>query len=207
MDSVKLRNTSRCDEPLNPSYHSPILMSVDCSQSYVVLDENDNNNNSVPIAWQKVNDHNVCCYQQEQQRYLNGLSFPPVLNYVNPACEDISPNAQIDLLCEDLINCCIVSDRVFPRVSKKNVRPKWSADVKPYKDDCVLWHKLWIDAGSPNSGVIYDVKKHTKRQYMYAIRRNKRRIDVNRKERMAIAISNDNVVTKAISQSIWVNSG
>ena len=187
--SQSVTNISRCDEPLNPSNHSPLLMSVTCSQLYVVLDENQNSGLSVPIAWHKVNNNNVLCYQQEQQRYIQRLCLPCVLECVDPDCKNIEHNKQIDELCESLINCCIVSDVCLPRVSKKHVRPKWSADVKPFKDDCVFWHRIWTDAGCPKNGVIYDIKKHTKRQYMYANRRNKRRIDVNRKEKMAIAIS------------------
>jgi hypothetical protein len=91
-----------------------------------------------------------------------------------------------------MLNCCLRSDKSFPRVSKKHVRPCWSSDVKPYKDDCVFWHKIWVEAGSPKYGALYDVKKHTKRQYMYANRRNKRRVDQLRKEKMAEAIANNN---------------
>lgn len=189
--SQSVTNISKCDEPLNPSNHSPLLMSLTCSQSYVVLDESENDF-SIPIAWHKVNDLNVLCYQQEQQRYLKGLCLPPVLHCVDPDCKNIEHKRQIDMFCEDLINCCIVASETLPRVSKCHARPKWSADVKPYKDDCIFWHKLWVEAGSPKAGVLYDIKKHTKRQYMYANRRNKRRIDANRKEKMAVSISSNN---------------
>jgi hypothetical protein len=105
-------------------------------------------------------------------------------------CDSNEHKHEIDMWCHDIIECCLMSDHEFPRVKmRKQCRPAWTSDVKPFRDDCMFWHKLWLESGSPRYGVLYDVKKYTKKQYMYANRRNKRKEEVLRKERMANAIA------------------
>ena len=112
----------------------------------------------------------------------------------NVMCTRDDHREQIDAWCHNLIQSCLKADDVFPRINaSKSCRSGWTSEVKPYRDDCIFWYKLWMDAGCPRNGVLYDVMKFTKKQYMYANRRNKRKQDVIRKERMATAIANDNM--------------
>ena len=181
-----------CKEPLNPSYHLPVCMTMLCRTDRATLDDLSNGNNHVPIAWHKVCDDDLYEYQEKQQQFIGSMINYDVSRCVDVTCEHIDHRNQLDLWCRDLIKCCLLSDFVLPRVkAKKCKRPNWNADVKPYREDCVFWHKLWINAGCPKNGVLYDVKKYTKRQYMYANRRNKRREDILRKERMAECIASN----------------
>ena len=38
-----------------------------------------------------------------------------------------------------------------------------------------FWHKVWLEAGSPSSGVLFHIKRRAKSRYKYAVRRLKRR--------------------------------
>ena len=180
-----------CREPLNPSYHLPVIVTLACDTERLQMDEVPSNNH-VPIAWYKVSNEDVELYHVKQNNFVANMRV-----YDAAACHDSTCNGQdhrnqLDLWCRDLIKCCLISDCKLPRIkARKSKRPRWNVDVKPYKDDCEFWHKLWSDAGYPRQGVLYDVKKYTKRQYMYANRRNKRKEDILRKERMADCIANN----------------
>ena len=185
------RSVTRCEHALNPSKHLPVLIKISFPQ---VLDtneshENDDNGDVMPISWCKVTDEHVRKYQHAQHRFLCQLKKFEVINCDDVLCECEAHKQQIDGLCAALIECCLKSDHVFPRVKKKQCRPNWCEDVKPYRDDAIWWHNLWVQHGRPPMGIVFDNMKESKRQYAYANRRNKRRENIKRKERMAVAIS------------------
>ena len=190
--SNSVQKVFKCDEPLNPSYHLPLNMDMNI-QFYRSHDDEFIKQSHLPISWPKVSDIDIAYYQNRQRLYLNDMRRFDVVDCNDVSCNNNDHKQQIDMWCRGLINCCLESDCNFPRVKsqKKAVRPNWKCDVKPYREDCLFWHKLWQDAGCPAAGVLYDIKKHTKKQYMYANRRNKRKMDILRKEKMAEAIANN----------------
>ena len=44
----------------------------------------------------------------------------------------------------------------------------WNDHVQQHKNSAVFWNKLWNDAGCP-SGILFDLRQHTKRQYKYIL--------------------------------------
>ncbi len=81
---------------------------------------------------------------------------------------------QIDDWCAKLIDCCLKADDVLPRIRRqKRNRPNWREEVKPYKDDIIWWHNLWVQYGKQSEGIIFDNMREAKRQLAYANRRNK----------------------------------
>ena len=180
-----------CNEPLNPSYHLPVILTLSCHTERLELDEV-TNDQYVPIAWHKVNNEEIAEYHVKQRQFIGDMQFYDVSDCDDVTCNCQDHRDQLDMWCRDLIKCCLKSDSVLPRVrAKKARRPNWSIDVKPFREDCVFWHNLWVEAGCPRNGMLYDVKKYTKRQYMYANRRNKRKEDILRKERMAECIASN----------------
>ncbi len=96
---------------------------------------------------------------------------------------------QIDSWYEQLVHCCLNADKFLPCVKmKKSNKPYWRKEVQPYKIDSIQWHNLWRECGEPRDGVIYQSKTEAHRQYMYATRRYKQKIDQLRKEKMTGAI-------------------
>lgn len=187
-------SASVCDEPLNPSYHMPVLLNINITPDRINLCDGNANRKNV-VAWHKINEFHINAYHDGQEQFLSHIDYFNVAYCNDTLCKNASHRHQIDVWCDELVKCCLISDNVFPNVNNngKSCRPGWSCEVKPYRDDCVFWHRIWKDAGCPRNGVVYDVMKLTKKQYVYANRRNKRKQDVVRKEKMATAIANDNM--------------
>ena len=152
-----------CYESLNPSKHSPVVLNIKYTPDRVNLVDGDNTHRS-SVAWYKVKDHHINSYQMCQDQYLAEMNKFDVIYCSDTKCVDEEHRRQIDHWCDDLVQCCLSSERVLPSVNAvRQCRPGWSSEVKPYRDDCMFWHKLWIEAGSPRTGVLYDVMKYTKK--------------------------------------------
>ena len=47
-------------------------------------------------------------------------------------------------------------------------------EIEPFRKVCPSAHKIWVKAGRPTEGQIYDAKVTTQNQYRYAVRHTKR---------------------------------
>ena len=74
----------------------------------------------------------------------------------------------------------------FPNVVE-NCLAGWSEEVKPIREKSLLWSKIWHEAGCPSTGVLFQLKKHAKARYKYAVRRLRRKQDQLRSRKMAEA--------------------
>ena len=183
---------SVCKDACNPSNHQPIVLELELVPRRIVVEEGVHVQKD-RIAWHKVNERDTAEYHRKQEQLLSIMRKYDVIKCRNVKCQNVNHKSEIDSWCHDLVECCLKADVNMPRVKNKTkCRSGWNNEVKPYREDCIFWHKLWLDAGQPSNGVLYDVKKYTKKQYMYANCRNKRRQDICRKEKMANAISKDN---------------
>ncbi len=64
---------------------------------------------------------------------------------------------QIDDWCAKLIDCCLKADDVLPHIRRqKRNHPNWREEVKPYKDDSIWRHNLWVQYGKQSEGIIYN---------------------------------------------------
>ena len=162
----------RCNIPLNPSKHMPVLLELDVKIMHknIIVDSTDDREK--PIAWHKICDADVDRYKKAQDWILKGLDTYEVTKCKDVKCTDEEHRKQIDDLCEQLVECCLVSDRFLPRVKlKKSNKPYWREEVQPYKTDSIWWHNLWKQCGEPRDGVIHESKTEAHRQYRYATRR------------------------------------
>ena len=57
---------------------------------------------------------------------------------------------------------------------KKQVIPAWKEHVGPYLNESNFWYKVWLSAGKPNSGSIFENMKSSKKQFKFADRRLKK---------------------------------
>ena len=48
--------------------------------------------------------------------------------------------------------------------------PGWREDVEPQRQDSLFWHNIWLSAGKPNKGVMFEIMKRTRDIYHYAVR-------------------------------------
>ena len=179
----------RCDDHDNPSNHIPLYMELQLDTKLPSITVTNDCKDSKPIAWQRVNEHDVKCYQQKQDILLSSVPVPAVAHCCDVSCSKSDHRQEIDQWFQDLIDCCVQADDLLPRIKhKKSNKPYWKSEVKPYKDDSLWWHNIWLLCGSPKNGPIYENKTISKRQYLYAVRRYKRQEEQLRKTKMAEAI-------------------
>ena len=166
---------------------------IELSIDYSGTEEANKGTNNAPIAWHKVTEDKNPKYQTRLDEYLDShLSIPDVANCDYVTCNSHVHKQQLDQWCGHLIDCCLNSDVCLPRVKlKPQNRPRWREDVQPYKTECIWWHNLWVQQDHPKQGLVYDRMREAKRQYLYANRRNKRKEDQLREERMAEDICNN----------------
>ena len=103
-------------------------------------------------------------------------------------------------MCDQLVKCLKdAADCSIPckGPGKQPCIAGWSQFVKPELQASQRWHKLWLDAGSPSAGVLFQLKKHCHRRYKYAVRRVRRRQEHIRCEKLAEALLQDS------NRSVW----
>ena len=57
------------------------------------------------------------------------------------------------------------------------------------KSKANFWHNIWREAGSPTTGVLFQIKKSSKSRYKYEVRRLKRRKEHIRRMKIAEALT------------------
>ena len=70
-----------------------------------------------------------------------------------------------------------------------HVTPGWNDFAKDLKYKANFWHRVWLEAGSPSSGVLTQIKKKAKYHFKYEVRRLKRREQYIRREKLTSAFS------------------
>ena len=180
------------DQGCNPSNHKPVIIDLDVEISQTVTNiRPQGSSRNTSVAWHKVaaNDNFVKQYQHELDNKLLHLPYRQVSTCQDQLCSDESHREQIDLWCEDLIEICLSSEHVLPQ-TKHFTRTKagWNHYVRPYKDECNFWYISWKTAGKPRNGPLYELMREAKRQYMYAVRRIKRKQDTLQMEKLSQCI-------------------
>ena len=57
---------------------------------------------------------------------------------------------------------------------KRENLPGWKENVAPAKEAALFWHSIWLSAGHPQSGDLYQIMCQSRNQFHYAVRRAKR---------------------------------
>jgi len=80
---------------------------------------------------------------------------------VDSMCNIESHTHDIDILCSDIFKCCLAAGRTHipSRKTRAKLVPGWIDYVKPVKERSLFWHWMWLEAGKPNTGYIYDIMK------------------------------------------------
>ena len=183
-----VRNTYPIDCALNLSNHRPVLMSLDIAVSVTKYSAGAVNDCTRLIAWQCIDQchPSVATYKQHLDMLLNSSTNYGVKQCKDFLCVNLDHKMQIDKLCNFLIDCCLKADQAFPRKKRgQRVIPGWTEHVKDYRDECLLWFDIWKCHGKPADGLVFESMKESKRQYIYAVRRTKRKETAIRNQRMA----------------------
>ena len=170
----------------NPSWHRPVCLDVS-----VPIVSNEPHDDSQQMhsctAWNKVTEEMYQMYQETMIRYLHNVNIPvEALQCRDPMCQIDSHRSQLNEYCNQLIECCVKSgEECFPVVKcSKRQKPYWKDNVKPERDKCLFWGKIWKECEQPRVGVVADVYRKSKRDYHYACRSIRKHEKQLRKARM-----------------------
>ena len=99
----------------------------------------------------------------------------------------------LDDICSQLFQCISnAADLCFPKVTSRTRRqriPGWNGAAHSLRETASFWHRLWSQCGHPTSGVLFQIKKRSKKRYKYEIRRLKRRREHIIREKISVTLS------------------
>lgn len=176
----------------NFSDHLPLYFSLDLSVTTTPLESTPPSGCSgLKVDWPKVTAEDI-------DRYCNSLSasFPSI----SPQMVDCTdPNCQvhledIDSTCEQILSCLSSSACLcFPKKCRRTKTvPGWNDHARPLRSAAVFWNNVWKEAGCPSSGVLSQIRKHTKRRYKYAVRRLMRNRNNVIRQKLGAALAESN---------------
>ena len=183
----------------NLSDHNPLAFSLDLS--CVTVSGPCAAPKPTSCAWYKATQEHISQYQNAVLQSLATLSSEltdEVVFCCNPSCT--IHQQCLEQICHQLVQCLkVAADSTIP-CRGQGRRPRvagWSQFVKSELVASQWWYKLWIEAGSPAAGVLFQLKKLAHRRYKYAVRRVRRREEYAKRVRLAEALLNDP------SRSFW----
>ena len=195
----------------NRSNHSPIMLKIRIPDM-----QRKESINSVVIAkpnWRKAEQEDIDEYTVVLNEKLSDLSLPQSFHCKDVTCkipyhsEDRDSHA-IDILTkiiEASFECIPVTKSWSKNDKSKQQRlPGWKENVLPFKKDSLFWHSIWLSMGKPNSGGAFDVMRHTRNKYHYAVRRAKK--EANRLKSVALgeaAASGNLALFKEMKQHLY----
>ena len=165
----------------SPSIHSdhfPLFFNIDITCTIIPHIQSHSVHRKPHILWSKAS-------LADTDRYCHMVSStipelpPEVFTCVVPNCTE-----HIDTLDSyakkfvfSLLDCackCIPHSKTSSRTLVG-----WNdTSCNRLKQTANFWHKIWEDAGDPSSGVLFQIKRHTKTRYKYEVRHLKRRQNV-----------------------------
>ena len=177
----------------NTSGHRPIFMKLKCPVDSLTSPQNVDSNNfshGRPM-WNKATDYNINSYVGNLHNMLSDIDIPvDAINCNNVHCSCVGHIMDMDSYAAcvmDSISSAVEQNIPYYTNSQSNHKPQipgWNDFVKPYREDSIFWHSIWVSAGRPQNTNLHQVMKSTRNQYHYAIRRVKQQESKIRKDQM-----------------------
>jgi hypothetical protein len=145
-------------------------------------------------AWSRASQEDTAAYTEALQAKLQGLTVLDSLLCDNPSCDDKSHSADCDSLLLDVL--CSMVETSYTTIplsgggkagqgrTARGGLPGWGEEVRPFQQESVYWHRVWLGEGRPSTGPVHDTMVRTRTQYHYAVRRCKRQSDETKARRL-----------------------
>ena len=163
----------------NLSNHDPIFLKIKIN-SVPTFSSSENSDADIHIpkpVWHKASDAHINNYRSDLKSKLCNLTLTDGILCNDPTCSDSNHHKDVDSFCDYIISSIDSAVHNNIPMSKQNssnsVKPGWPVLVKPFQDKAKFWHAIWISLGKPLNCEVYNVMKHTRNQYHYAVRRAK----------------------------------
>ena len=180
----------------NPSRHSPIMIRIAMDS----LPEKKPSSKSTPRrpAWYKADEDQVNMYTSTLSEKLASMEIPTELSCQDPHCNsEEHAQARDSFLLDILISMIETSYQTIPVGGGKRTRwdpdkncevdtaiPGWRKELEPLRQDSLFWHAMWLQSGKPNRGQLYEVMKHVRNKYHYAVKKSKKLADSVRAKKL-----------------------
>ena len=201
--------TNHVDSGCNLSPHSPLHLVVNIPVSEDVginggAARDDNKyvkpQSSVRPAWHKVTDNDIENYHDMLNQNLHDIYLPTSCIECNDYfCVNDTHRSDITRYCNELIMSCLSAGwSVFPMCfPRKPLKPYFNNIIAPHKEQSLLWHAIWVNAGRPREGIVAQIMRQTRAKYHYFIRWAHNNQSHLKRGRMAEAIANND------SRNFW----
>ena len=184
------------DDINNMSDHLVVMVELDIHCEYFSIN---NGNKKVKPNWYKATMYDINMYKKALHHELSKIvTLDEVIS-----CRDFNCTChfdEIERLHNDIITACLNASKMIPSSgadkTKKNVRPPipgWNDHCAVKKETALMWHWKWKEAGSPRSGLLYDMRKRSRTQYHYAIRKCQEKSSALKCKKMAECMMNKDV--------------
>ena len=195
----------------NLSRHSPIMMKLRLPQ--VATSHYNQPGMKIPRrpAWYKASQDDKDQYTSLLEDKLARLEIPASIGCSDVTCQDKQHTHDRDQLVLDILCSAIeTSYESIPmsngaRTGKKQHQPLpgWNQLVGPFKHDSLFWHSVWLSAGRPPSGSLYQVMCHARRKYHFAVKKVKRLASTAKAEQLLEASEEGDVaLMKELKKSL-----
>lgn len=141
------------------------------------------------VLWYKASINDIDAYKLAVVEKLDSIVLPSeALDCKLLDCK--KHKNDLEHLHDLLIDVCLSAGRkVLPKSKAKSthkrVVPGWGEYVDYKKKLALTYHQMWKDAGRPNCGELFNLRKQTRADYHYAIRKVKQKENVIRSEKMS----------------------
>ena len=154
-------NIKRADSGTFLSDHFPLSFSLnaECASVCPSFSSKPQKNNSFFCDWAKITSERYQCFVADTLPRLPS----EVELCCNPHCSQHC--SILENYSNELIDCLLEGARVhLPGQSGTNRRtlPGWNDGPKILKTQANFWHRVWMEAGCPSSGVLSDIRRKTK---------------------------------------------
>ena len=145
----------------NTSDHSPVFMYLDIDCEHVATDDK---TFVSKVSWKRATESSLHLYKCTLRSKLDRVDIPyEALHCSFNTC--IMHNNDISRYHDQLLEACLSAANECLPVTKPTGKAGWSEYVKPYKDQAIFWHSIWVDNNKPNSGWVNDIRLRTKVEY------------------------------------------
>lgn len=178
--------------PDNLSNHVPIILKIKCALVHNLRSEDTNENitRSNKPMWDRATDDNINTYNNHLETLLQNIVIPwEAINCADLHCVHDQHIIDIDEYSACVMDAVSVSvESNIPQTNYNAERrtpiPGWTEFIKPFRDDSIFWHSIWVSAGRPQNNVLHQVMKSTRNRYHYAIRKVRRQESEIRRNNM-----------------------
>ena len=179
-----------CD---NLSDHSPIVMNIKLNVQYSLSEERVF---TKKVSWKQFDEIDILVYKHVLYKLLNKLHIPfNAVHCKHMFCKEHASDIG-DYYSAIIASYIKAVSRCIPTTSKPKIAG-WNDHVRHFKDQSIIWHRIWLDNGCPHHGLISDIKRKIHAKYKHAVKLIKRNQSDMRAAKMATVLQSQD------KQNFW----